>query len=57
MSAYSITVADLREIAATAGLRHAEFCIDQMESQDGSEAVAELRAELARLIDAQSAKG
>ena len=56
MSAYTITVADLGEIAASSGLSHAEFCIDQMESQDGAEAVVELREELSRLHQADWAE-
>lgn len=57
MTAYTITVVDLREIAAQSGLRHAEFCIDQMATQDGEDAVIELRAELVRLIEAEFAEG
>jgi hypothetical protein len=49
MSAYTITVSKLIEIAATTGFDHAEFCIQQMESQDGSEATQALWVELARL--------
>lgn len=54
MSKYTITVSDLVEIAATTGLDHAEFCIQQMESQDGSEATQALWVKLARLRAAQS---
>ena len=56
MSAYTITVSNLIEIAATAGLDHAEFCVAQMETQDGSEATRDLWVELARLRDAAEAE-
>jgi len=54
MSQYTITVSDLAEIAATTGLDHAEFCIQQMESQDGSEVTQALWVELARLRAAKA---
>jgi len=49
---YFVSVADVRQIAGTSGLSHAEFCVDQMETQMGSEACVEQRAEIARLHDA-----
>lgn len=55
MSAYTISIKDLREIFAESGASHAELCIGQMETQDGSEATAELWAELTRLIAADNA--
>ena len=50
MSPYTLTITDLREIFAASGADHAEFCVEQMETQDGSAAAAPLKAELARLI-------
>lgn len=46
---YSLTVSDVREIAAQSGLDHAEFCLEQSEGQLGREALAEARAEFDRL--------
>lgn len=48
----TLTAADVREIAATSGFEHAEFCVEQAESQgDASEA----RAELTRIFNEQAA--
>lgn len=49
-----LTAARTREIAAESGLAHAEFCVEQDESQFGREALAEARAELAK-IEAEGA--
>ena len=49
----ALTAADVREIAATVGFQHAEYCVEQAESQgDASEA----RAELNRLFNEQALK-
>lgn len=44
-----MTPETVREIAAESGLSHAEFCIEQDESQFGSEKLREARAEWERL--------
>lgn len=44
-----MTAADVREIAAQSGFTHAEFCVEQDESQLGREALADARAELRKL--------
>lgn len=50
-----ITAAEIREIVAERGLSDAEFHLGQSASWFGSDAVAEARAELNRLIDAEYA--
>ena len=48
----TLTAADVREIAKTVSFEHAEFCVEQAESQgDASEA----RAELNRIFNEQAA--
>ena len=46
----TLTIADIREIFAASGADHAEFCIEQYETQAGSDAAAPLKAELVRLL-------
>jgi hypothetical protein len=50
MSNYELTVSDVRGIFAQSGEAHAEFCIEQTETQMGSKYAAPLKAELMRLI-------
>lgn len=45
----NLTPADVREIALTSGLQHAEFCVEQETTQIGRDAAEPLWAELARL--------
>lgn len=47
-----MTIIELREIAAESGLSHAEFCLEQLTTQIGSEAAEPLWAELTRMRDA-----
>lgn len=47
---YPRTAAQIRSIAKASGLDHAEFCLDQAETQIGPQPKA--RAELWRLVDA-----
>lgn len=43
------TIETLHEIAATHGLRHARFCLEQDATQVGRDTLAELFAEMDRL--------
>jgi hypothetical protein len=47
---YRLTAKQVREIAAESGLVHAEFCIEQAESQIGRDRLKDARDELNRLI-------
>jgi hypothetical protein len=49
-TSYRLTAKQVREIAAQSGLAHAEFCIEQAESQIGTDRLKEARDELNRLI-------
>jgi len=49
-----MTPAQIRSIAKASGLAHAEFCLDQAETQVG--ALPKARAELWRLVDAGEAQ-
>jgi hypothetical protein len=46
-----LTAEDVREIATQADIFHAEFCIEQDESQFGCAALKEARDELERLFE------
>lgn len=48
-----MTIIELHEIAAESGLSHAEFCLEQLTTQIGSDAAEPLWAELARMLDAE----
>lgn len=48
---YEITVEEIRQIAKDHGIPHAEFCLEQSESQLGREAMKAVRAELNRIMD------
>ena len=50
-SKYEITAEEIRQIAKDHGIPHAEFCLEQSESQLGREAMAEARAALERIMD------
>ena len=45
-----MTVNDLIEIARDAGLSHAEYCLEQYETQAGSDTCRELWDELNRMV-------
>ena len=45
-----MTITELREIAATSGLQHAEFCLEQHTTQIGRDAADSLWLEMARLL-------
>lgn len=47
-----MTDEQLKEIFEQSGWRHAEFCLEQAESQKGKEACKEARIEFERLIEA-----
>ena len=49
MTSFPRTAAQIRSIAKAAGLAHAEFCLDQAETQIGDQPKA--RAELWRLME------
>lgn len=46
-----MTIAQLKEIAAETSLAHARFCLEQEETQVGSEALADVFAALNQLED------
>jgi hypothetical protein len=50
VTGYPITAAHIRQAADNHGIPHAEFALEQAESQLGSEAMADARAELARIM-------
>ena len=54
MTTYNITVKKIREIAADRGISHAEMVLEDCESQVGRDKLAKVRAELNRLMDAES---
>jgi hypothetical protein len=45
-----MTITELREIAATSGIQHAEFCLEQHTTQIGRDAADPLWIEMARLV-------
>lgn len=49
MTTYNLTAADIREIAETSGLAHAEMVLENAESQIGRDALTEARDELRRI--------
>lgn len=55
MARYEITVEEIREIAKAHGIIHAEFVLEQSESQLGRDALKHVRAELNRIMDEEEA--
>lgn len=49
-----LTAEQVREIAAESGIGHAEFCVEQDETQFGRDALREARAELRRIENADA---
>ena len=45
-----MTVTDLHKIAATSGIQHAEFCLEQHTTQIGQDAAKPLWLEMSRMV-------